>query len=76
MSTNSAKNVSSLQEAIDAVESLSLQEQAMVLEIVQNRLIQQRRGDLVRDVAEARADYGRRRVRRGTVADIMAELDS
>ncbi len=67
---------SSLQEAIEAVESLSPDEQALVIEIIRKRLVQQRRTDLVREVAEARTDYIRRKVRRGTVAAILAELDS
>ncbi len=76
VSPKMAKRNSALQDVIDGVESLPLEDQAMVLEIIHNRLIQQRRADLVRQVSEARANYGRRRVRRGTVADIMTELDS
>ena len=76
INTKMAKKNSSLQEAIEGVESLPPEEQALVLEIIQKRLIQQRRADLVREVSEARADYGRGRVRRGSVAAIMAELDS
>lgn len=66
----------SLQSAIDAVETLPAEEQAMVLEIIERRLAQQRREDLIQRVAEARADYQRDLVRRGSVKEILAEIDS
>jgi hypothetical protein len=65
---------SSLQTALEIVESLSLDEQSMLLDIVYHRLIEQRRSDLVKEVAEAREAYRRGDVRRGTVQDLMAEL--
>jgi hypothetical protein len=71
-----AKKTRSFQGAIETVEALSLEDQAMILEIIRHRLIQQQRADLIQQVAEARQDYRDGRVRRGTVDDILAELDS
>lgn len=45
----------------------------MLIEIVRQRLIQQRRAELAADIAEARNAYQRSEVRRGTVADLMEE---
>jgi len=67
---------SGFQQALETVESLSPDEQEMLIEIVQKRLQQQRRKDLVDTVTEARKDYAQGNVRRGSVTDLMVELDS
>jgi hypothetical protein len=70
------KKTSSFQSAIEAVETLPPEEQAMILEIIERRLARQRREDLVQRVAEARADYQRGLIRRGTAEEILADIDS
>ena len=62
------------QEVIETVEALPLGDQASLIEIIHQRLIQQRRTELAADIAEARDAYQRGEVRRGTVADLMEEL--
>lgn len=66
---------SQFQQALEAVEVLSLQDQAMLLDILQNRLRQQRRNELLKEVAEVRQEYDECNVKFGSVADFMAELD-
>jgi hypothetical protein len=66
---------SQFQQAIEAVEVLSLEDQAMLLEIIQNRLRQQRRNALLKEVTEVRQDYADGNVKFGSVTDFMAELD-
>ena len=65
---------SRFQEVIETVEALPSGDQALLIEIIRQRLIQQRRTELAADIAEARNDYQRGEVRRGTVADLMEEL--
>ena len=65
---------SQLQEAIDTVEALPADDQALLIDIIRQRLIQQRRAELAAEVAEARAAYQRGEVHRGTVAQLMEEL--
>ncbi len=65
---------SQFQEAIDAVEALPADDQALLIDIIRQRLIQQRRAELTAEVAEARAAYQRGEVHRGTVAELMEEL--
>jgi hypothetical protein len=65
---------SRFQEVIETVEALPAGDQALLIEIVRQRLIQQRRAELAADIAEARNAYQRGEVRRGTVADLMEEL--
>ena len=69
------QNTSSFQQAIEAVEALSLEDQAVLVDLIQHRLRQQRRGDLLQRVTESEGDYAAGNVRRGSVAELMAELD-
>jgi len=66
---------SQFQQALEAVEVLSLQEQAMLIDIIQNRPREQRRTELLKEVAEVRHDYAEGNVKFGSVANFMAELD-
>ena len=65
---------SRFQEAIETVEALPPGDQELLVEIIRRRLTEQRRAELVADIAEARNAYQRGEVRRGTVADLMEEL--
>jgi len=71
-----ATKTSAFQQAIETVEALSLEDRAILLDILQKRLIQQRRERLLQEVAEARGDYAKGNVRRGSVNDLLAELDN
>jgi hypothetical protein len=71
-----AKESSSFQDAIERVEALPFEEQALILEIINHRILEQRRADLIHRVAEAREEYRNGRVSRGKVNDILAEVDS
>jgi hypothetical protein len=69
------EKISTLQQAIDVVEALKPEEQAILLNIISKRLSQQRRNELIIDVAQARDDYQKGNVIRGSVANLMTELD-
>ena len=62
------------QEVIESVEALPPEDQILLTEIVWQRLIQHRRAELAREIAEARNAYRRGDVHRGTVMDLMKEL--
>ncbi|MEG3845569.1 hypothetical protein QT971_00830 [Microcoleus sp. herbarium19] len=66
---------SQFQQALEAVEVLSLEDRAPLLDIIQNRLQQQRRNELLKEVTEVRQEYAEGNVEFGSVADFMAELD-
>jgi hypothetical protein len=66
---------SAFQQAIETVEALPLEDQAVLVDIIQQRLKQQRREELLQRVAETEQDYAAGNIRRGSVADLMAELD-
>lgn len=60
---------------IEAVESLAPEAQAVLVNIIQKRLKQRRRDELIQAVKEAEQEYTTGNVRRGSVADLMAELN-
>lgn len=66
---------STFQQAIEAVEALSLEDQAMLLEILQHRQRQQRRNELLQELAQVCQEYAKGNVRYGSVAEFLAELD-
>lgn len=74
-SINMTEKTSTLQKAIEVVEALSPDEQAILIDIIDKRLKQQRRKQLLQEVAESERDYALGNVRRGSVSDLLAELD-
>lgn len=70
-----AEQSSTFQRAIETIETLSLNDQEALLELLQKRLIEQRRKILMDEIAEVRQEYAQEQVKFGSVADFMAELD-
>jgi homoserine kinase len=66
---------STFQRAIETIETLSLNDQEALLELLQKRLIEQRRKKLMREIAEVRQEYAQGQAQFGSVADFMTELD-
>lgn len=64
----------SFQDLIDAVESLPLDDQSMLVELINKRIIEKRRAELVAEVGEAREAFRKGEVKRGTVEDLMKDL--
>jgi ClpP class serine protease len=62
-------------EVLELIESFPDEQRESLLEIVRNRLIEERREQLAQTVQEARGEYARGEVRQGTVDDLMRELD-
>jgi hypothetical protein len=67
---------SDFQRVIEDVETLPVDDQMLLIEIIRQRLIQHRRSELIAEVAEARQAYRTGDVRRGTVEDLLKELDT
>ncbi|MBD2056982.1 hypothetical protein H6F88_13320 [Oculatella sp. FACHB-28] len=65
----------SFQQAIDAVEALSIEDQEMLLDVLHKRLASHRQKVLVQEVSEVRQEYAQGNVQFGTVTDFLAELD-
>jgi hypothetical protein len=66
---------SRLQQAIDTVESLSLEEQNLVVEILVKRLQRNRREKLLQELQEVRQEASEGMIKVGSVDDFLRKLD-
>jgi len=62
------------QEALDIIESLPEYQQEDLIEIIRHRLIDRRRELLAKNIKEAREEYARGEVKKGTVDDLMRDI--
>jgi len=60
-------------DALEIVESLPEGQRESLIEIVKNRLIEERRDRFAQNIKEAREEYARGDIRKGTVDDLMRE---
>ena len=75
MKSKAIHNESVFQQAIATVEALSVEDQTILIEIIQNRLKQKKRDRLKQEVEDVRQEYREERVKFGSVEDFLAELD-
>ena len=68
------KTYSTFQEALETVESLTIDEQTMLIEIIQNRLREQQRQELLKNVAQSEKEYTQGNFRRESVDELMNEV--
>ena len=61
-------------EALEIIESFPEEQRESIIEIVKRRLTEERRERLAQTVKEAREEYTRGEVRRGTFDDLMLEI--
>lgn len=64
----------SFQGALDIIESLPEYQQEDIIKIVRNRLIEKRRDAIAENIREAREEYGRGKVKKGSVDDLMKDI--
>ena len=67
---------SDLQRVIEDVERLPIDDQMLLVDIIRRRLIEYRRSQLVAEVAEAREAYRAGEVRRGSVDDLLRDMEA
>lgn len=59
---------------LESVEALSVGEQELLIDLVHRRLVEQRREEIAENIAQAQAEYESGKVFRGTLKQIMTEL--
>jgi hypothetical protein len=67
--------VTTFQKVIEEIETFSLEDQEILLDILNKRLAEQKRSQLLKDVAEARLEYRTGNFQLGTVDEFLAALD-
>ncbi|GAA6615127.1 hypothetical protein NUACC26_009160 [Scytonema sp. NUACC26] len=65
---------SKFEQVLESVETLSIEEQEALIDLVQRRLAEQRRSEIAANIAQAQAEYQAGKVFRGTVEQVIAEL--
>ncbi|MEL0588153.1 MAG: hypothetical protein U1V55_23555 [Planktothrix rubescens PR222] len=66
---------SRLQQALDTVESLSIEEQNLIVEILVKRLQRSRREQLLQEIKEVRQEASEGMIIVGSVDDFLRELE-
>ena len=66
---------SPFQQALEMIEGLPEEQQQDLVEIVRSRQRERRRDSLAASIVQARQELARGEVRRGTVDDLMADLE-
>ena len=61
---------------LDEIDSLSLDEQEMLIDILKKRHMEQKRLRIVREVREAQREHKKGLTKRGTVEDLIKDLES
>jgi CHASE3 domain sensor protein len=69
-------NQSHLDQILDEIASLSLDEQEMLLDLLKKRNIEQKRLRIAREVREAQREHRKGLTKRGTVEDLIKDLES
>jgi hypothetical protein len=72
--TMAAVKISRFQTVLASVESLPTDDQAILAEVVTKRVAAKRRRQLVKEIGEARHDYRRGKVHRGSAPDFISQL--
>jgi hypothetical protein len=67
---------SHLDQILDKIASLSLDEQELLLDILKKRSIEQKRLRVAREVKEAQREHRKGLTKRGTVEELMKDLES
>lgn len=63
-------------ELLDTIAELPVERQETLIDLVRLRLREQRRNEIARNAAEARAQFAAGQLPRGTVDDLLAELSA
>ena len=66
--------VNTFNDVLEKVELLPEEQKESLIEILQHRLIEERRNRLAKNIKKAKEDYRHGKVRRGTVDDLMREI--
>jgi hypothetical protein len=67
---------SHLDQILDEIASLSLDEQEMLINIIKQRHIERKREQILRDSRETLRAYKKGQAKRGTVDDLLKDLES
>jgi ABC-type Fe3+/spermidine/putrescine transport system ATPase subunit len=73
--SNKMIKTSAFQQAIESVESLSVEDQEILLDLLQKRLQQKRRTQLAQEIKEIHQEFAEGKVQFGSVDQFLEQLD-
>ena len=68
------KKIRTFEEVLEAADSLSLEEQGTIIDILYRRMIDQSRKELIKEVHEARKEFQEGRCRQVNSEEILKEI--
>jgi CHASE3 domain sensor protein len=69
-------SASKFNEILEQIETLSSDDQEILIDLVKRRLIERRRDEIADNIALAHQEHQSRNVFRGSVEDVIAELNN
>ena len=63
------------QDALEIIESLPEEQRESLMEIVRHRLIEERRDRLAQSIKEAKEEYKHGEFKKGTIEDLLRDLE-
>lgn len=66
--------MTTLEQALNTVSELSIEQQEMLIQIVQNRLIENRRQEIAEDAKQAISSFHKGELKTQTADEVIAEL--
>ena len=67
--------ISKLDQVLESIEVLPVEDQELLVELINKRLIEKRRDEIAQNIAQAQKDYETGNVFKGSVEDVIAELN-
>jgi hypothetical protein len=65
---------STFQKTLEIIESFSEEDRESLIQVVKSRLVEERRDRLAQNIKEARQEYERKEISRGSVDDLIREI--
>ena len=67
--------VSKLDQVLESIEVLPIEDQEILVDLINRRLVEKRRDEMAKNILRAQKDYEAGNVFRGSVEDVIAELN-
>jgi hypothetical protein len=69
-------SASKFNEILEQIDSLSIDDQEILIDLVKRRLIERRRDEIAENITKSHQEYQSGEVFRGSVEDVIAELNN
>lgn len=67
--------ISKLDQVLESIEVLPIEDQELLVDLMSKRLIERRRDEIAKNIAQAQTDYEAGNVFKGSVEDVITELN-